>query len=162
MLQRTPGTSYVSTHLRGPAPLNTALDLMGKLPTDLQVFERIYAEYAAAFRSFKREEPSRSSKIYVPIDIPRIASLLGTDADELFGRLYYHLDHKYRYQQENGSFVHLFAFALGSERHCINYPYLAAILSEHRLEDRRNSWALWLAIVSLAVSLVALGSDLLG
>ena len=23
-----PGTSYVSTHLRGPAPLNTALDLM--------------------------------------------------------------------------------------------------------------------------------------
>ena len=27
MLQRTPGTSYVSTYLRGPAPLNTALDV---------------------------------------------------------------------------------------------------------------------------------------
>ena len=27
VLQRTPGTSYVSTHLRGPAPLNTALGL---------------------------------------------------------------------------------------------------------------------------------------
>src|SRR5687767_5054913 len=28
VLQRTPGTSYVSTYLRGPAPLNTALDGM--------------------------------------------------------------------------------------------------------------------------------------
>ena len=28
MLQRTPGTSYVSTYLRGPAPLNTALGCM--------------------------------------------------------------------------------------------------------------------------------------
>ena len=26
VLQRTPGTSLVSTYLRGPAPLNTALD----------------------------------------------------------------------------------------------------------------------------------------
>ena len=26
VLQRTPGTTYVSTYLRGPAPLNTALD----------------------------------------------------------------------------------------------------------------------------------------
>lgn len=28
MLQRTPGTAYVSTHDRGPAPLNTALKRM--------------------------------------------------------------------------------------------------------------------------------------
>ena len=28
VLQRTPGTSYVSTYLRGPAPLNTALGCM--------------------------------------------------------------------------------------------------------------------------------------
>ena len=30
MLQRTPGTFYVSTHHRGPAPLNTALDRLFK------------------------------------------------------------------------------------------------------------------------------------
>jgi hypothetical protein len=31
VLQRTPGTSYVSTNHRGPAPLNTALDRMSAL-----------------------------------------------------------------------------------------------------------------------------------
>ena len=32
MLQRTPGTFYVLTHHRGPAPLNTALGCMKDMP----------------------------------------------------------------------------------------------------------------------------------
>ena len=36
-LQRTPGTSYVSTHLRGPAPLNTALGCMRRVAFTLLI-----------------------------------------------------------------------------------------------------------------------------
>lgn len=135
---------------------------MAKLPTDLEVFECIYAEYANAFRDFSREQPSRSAKIYVPIDIVHVAVRLGTDAHELFGRLYYHLDHKFRYKQDDGSFVHLFAFAVGDDRHCINYPYLAAVLSEHRLEDKRNKWALRLSIMSLILAAGAIVARFVG
>lgn len=35
MLQRTPGTSYVSTYHRGPAPLNTALGVMAHDPSEI-------------------------------------------------------------------------------------------------------------------------------
>ena len=44
VLQRTPGTSYVSTYLRGPAPLNTALEL-----TLSTVLEVAFKTCAAAF-----------------------------------------------------------------------------------------------------------------
>lgn len=139
-----------------------ALDLVSKLPTDLEVLERIYADYSLAFRAVDREQPSRGTKILVPIDIHRLAARLKTDPEELFGRLYYHLDRKYRYQQENGSFVHLFAFTAGTDRHCINFPYLSAILAEYRAENRRNSWALGVAVGSLWISLAALGAQILG
>jgi len=135
---------------------------MPRLPTDLEIFESIYADYADAFRTFAREEPNRATKIYVPIDVPAIATKLNTDAHELFGRLYYHLDHKFRYKQDDGSLVHLFAFAVGGDRHCINYPYLAAILSEHRLEDTRRKWALRISGVALAVSLATFISRFVG
>ena len=135
---------------------------MSKLATDLEIFESIYADYAAEFRNFSRDEPSRSAKIYVPIDVSAIAAKLGTDAHELFGRLYYHLDHKFRYKLDDGSQVHLFAFAVGEDRHCINYPYLAAILSEHRLEDTRRKWALRISLVALVVSLATFFSHALG
>jgi hypothetical protein len=126
---------------------------MNKLPTDISIFECIYKMYGQDFREFSKKSPSRSAKIYVPIDIDLVAEELKTDAHELFGRLYYHLDKKYRYTQDDGSLVHLFAFRVGKDRHCINYPYLAAVLSEHRLDNRRNKWAIGLAILALVISL---------
>lgn len=135
---------------------------MSKLPTDRDILECIYREYAAAFQDFKREDPSRSAKIYVPIDVRHLAAKLNTDAHELFGRLYYHLDNKHRYKEENNSVVHLFAFKVGSDMHCINYPYLAAVLSERRVEDFRSTSAFWLSIGSLVLAAFALGAQLLG
>ena len=44
MLQRTPGTFYVLTYHRGPAPLNTALGLMSELRRELSK-----QEYEATF-----------------------------------------------------------------------------------------------------------------
>lgn len=127
-----------------------------KLPTDLKVLKCIYAMYAETFRDFKREDPTRSPKIYIPIDVTKIAVSLSTDPHVLFGRLYYHLDHKYSYKQDDGGLVHLFAFKVGDDLHCINYPYLAAVLSEQDNEHQRNLWALWLSSAALLLSVVAI------
>ena len=58
MLQRTPGTSYVSTYLRGPAPLNTALDLMNQ---DLRQLTR--EEYEATFREPMRDVTTTADEV---------------------------------------------------------------------------------------------------
>lgn len=129
---------------------------MSKLPTDLTVLECIYSTYAEAFRTFPKEQPTRSAKIYVPIDVDAIALNLKMDAHELFGRLYYDIDHRYRYKNDDGSSVHLFAFKVGNDRHCINYPYLAGVLAEKRMEDKRNKWSLRLSLFSLVIALAAL------
>ena len=132
--------------------LHPSANLMNKLPTNLKVLECIYSEYKKDFHKISRDDPEGISKIYVPIDVRHIAQKLGTDEYELFGRLYYQLDQKYRYKQDNGSLVHLFAFKVGKDPHCINYPYLAAVLSEYRTEDKRNRWALWISVGSLALA----------
>jgi hypothetical protein len=128
---------------------------MLRLPTDRKILEHIYAAYAKDFQNFQPAEQSRSSLIYVPIDVRYIATSLKTDPHILFGRLYYHLDMKYGYTQDDGSKVHLFAFKVEEDLHCINYPYLAAVVSEKRTEHLRNLWALSLSVLSL---IVAVGS----
>jgi len=129
---------------------------MDTIPTDLQILKVIYKQYVRAFRERESVEPPRVTKIYVPIDVPLIAQQLRTDPDELFGRLYYHLDHVYSYKQENGTKVHLFAFAVGEDRHCINFPYLAAVLAERHSQHRREFLAIAIALLSLAISLGSL------
>jgi hypothetical protein len=129
---------------------------MSKIPTDLQILERIYADYAATFRSYSDEAQTRNNVNYVPIDVNDLASKLKTHPNELFGRLYYHLDHKYRYKQDGGGSVHLFTLAIAGDRHCIHFPYLAALLAERRTEHRRNFFSIVISIVSLMVALAAL------
>lgn len=139
--------------------LEAGLNLVGrmsKIPTDLKVLECIYGMYATDFARLPKEQPTRSAKIYVPIDVDLVAGKLKTDGHELFGRLYYDLDHRYRYKQDDGSSVHLFAFKVGNDRHCINYPYLAGVLAEKRSEDKSNRWSLGLSLTSLGVALAAL------
>jgi hypothetical protein len=98
----------------------------------------------------------------MPIDVPALAEKLGTNPDELFGRLYFHLDNKYQYQKSDNSFVHLFALQAGGDRNCINFPYLAAVLSEHRSEHRRNLLSIGLSVLSLIIALSALLLQFLG
>lgn len=128
---------------------------MKKLPTDLAIFECIYTLYKGSFIEHTRERPIRSSKIYVPIDVQAVAEKLQTDPHELFGRLYHHIDHIYHYKHDDGSHVHLFSLAVGNDHHCINFPYLSAVLAEYRLEDKRKIWALCISIVSLIVALAS-------
>jgi hypothetical protein len=135
---------------------------MAKLPTDLEIYECLYAMYLAEFRICTKENSTRSSKIYVPVDLENVAQKLEYDAHELFGRLYYHLDHKFGYKQDNDARVHLFAPVVGGDRHCVNFPYLAAVLAEHRLEDKRNRWSLRISLVALGVAIASLLASLLG
>lgn len=129
---------------------------MNKLPSDLRVLECIYRVHASAFVKYSKDDPSRSSKIYVPMDLSLVAAELRTDPHILFGRLYYDLDNRYRYKNDDASIVHLFAFAVGEDRHCVNYPYLAGVLAGMRQESSIQRWTLVISAVSLVISFVAL------
>jgi hypothetical protein len=129
---------------------------MTKLPTDLEIFECIYAMYLADFHNFPKERPTRSAKIYVPVDLEKVAEALQSDAYELFGRLYHHLNRKYGYKTDNDASVNLFEPLVCGDRHCVNFPYLAAVLAEHRLEDKRNRWSLRISMVALGIAIASL------
>ena len=126
---------------------------MKRLPTDLKILNHIYDGY---YETFVKDKTSRSSNNYIPIDIDRLAKDLGVDADMIFGRLYYHLDKKHRYKQDDGAEVHLFAFKVGDEKHCVHFPYLGAVLAGLRTESRKVLTATWIAIISLIVAVVSL------
>lgn len=129
---------------------------MMKNPSDGNILDAIYKKYYDVFVSYDKSAPSRSSKIYVPIDCAQIASELGMDAEILFGRLYYHLDKKYRYAQDDGSLVHLFALNTGGDLHTVNFPLLAAILAEHNVSFNRYILPLALSFAAFCVSIWAL------
>ncbi len=111
---------------------------MKPIPTDLELLNAIYYRYYETFARYSDDESSRSSKIFVPIDIDQIANSMKIDSDIIFGRLYYHLEEKYGYKQEgSGSTVHFFAMAVGKDHHCINFPYAASVLADLRNENRK-------------------------
>ena len=99
---------------------------MKRLPTDLKILNRIYDGY---YETFVKDKTSRAGNTYIPIDIDRLAKDLGVDVDMMFGWLYYHLDKKHRYAQDDGAVVHLFALKVGDDTHCVHFPYLGAVLA---------------------------------
>jgi len=115
----------------------------------------IHKSYYKQFAKFDRNDPDsvRSAKIYVPIDCKLIAKKLNVDPDIVFGRLYYHLDKKYSYENSDGSKVHLFALKVGNDSHAINFPVLSAVLAD--LEEKQWRFTLPILITSL-LSMAAL------
>jgi hypothetical protein len=49
------------------------------------------------------------------------------DVDSIFGRLYYYLDAKHRYEQPGGASVDLFTWQAGDDPNCVHFPYLEAL-----------------------------------
>jgi len=132
---------------------------MGKLPTDLQILNFIYTKYYKQFIGFTKDNPIRSASIFVPIDIGMIANNFGVHVDIIFGRLYYHLEKKYGYQNKNGTGVSFFALKAGSDINCINFPYMASILANLQDVEEKNitttkisQWALFIAVISVIIS----------
>jgi len=122
------------------------------LPTDLKILNVIYEEYYDTFISFSKKNPDRSAKNFIPIDIAQIAKRFGVDVDIIFGRLYYHLELKYGYQNPNGTKVSFFALKAGSDKHCINFPYMASVLANLREREKKYSTATNIAIFSLVIA----------
>jgi len=130
---------------------------MKKTPTDLELLNAIYERYYDEFSQYSKEGGGRGSKIYVPIDCASIADRLKVDGDIVFGRLYYDLDSRYGYTNDDGSKVHFFALAVGDDRHCVNFPLLASVLAGLRHENRRFLVTTWIAVIALVISSVSLG-----
>lgn len=128
-----------------------------RTPTDLDILESIYKKYYVQFCCYEDDESIRASKIYVPISCDDIANELNVDGDIVFGRLYYHLEKKYGYKQNDGSNVHFFALGLGREKHCVNFPLLSSVLAGLQQEKRKFVLATTISIISLSISLVSIG-----
>ncbi|MEX6677854.1 hypothetical protein QWI18_18220 [Pseudomonas sp. W2Oct36] len=98
-----------------------------KLPSDRTMLELIYKLYYEEFQNHSREvESGRRSKIYVPIDCEVIAKRFDVDTDLIFGRLYYHLQKKHGYTNEDGSKWHSSAESTGKASPLISrscHPY---------------------------------------
>lgn len=137
-----------------------------RIPTDLEILNTTYRLYHSTFVAFERDDGTRDSKIYVPIDCKKIASELKVDADIVFGRLYYHLEKQYGYKQADGSNVYFFALKVGNDPKCINFPLMTSVLASLR-QERKKFWigtaiavlALIISAVSLTVSITQQGSS---
>lgn len=127
------------------------------IPTDLDLLEAIHSRYYPDFLAFDKEKPTRSAKIYVPIEITEVAQSLGQDAYSVLVRLQHDLNHRYEYRDDNGRKVAFFSRQVGKrDRECVNFPYLEAVLAKLRYENRKFKTATMIAVVSLVVSLMAL------
>ena len=126
------------------------------LPTDLQILQEIYDRYYESFVEFSSDKAGRGSKIFVPIDLPNLASHFRVDVDIVFGRLYYYLDHKFGRIQPDGSRISLFTPKASDDLNCVNFPLLGAALAQLREEREKHLWTLTLSITSIVISVVAL------
>ena len=128
---------------------------MRKLPTDLQILNAIYNQYYNQFTTFSKKNPDRSAKNFIPIDIAQIAKRFGVDVDIIFGRLYYHLEPKYSYQNPDGTKISFFALKAGSDKYYINFPYMASVLAKLREREKKYSTATKIAIFSLVITIIS-------
>lgn len=112
--------------------------------------------YESAYPGKESADARGENDPYLPIQVSDVAARLGCTPEMLFGRLYYHLDEKYRYEQDGGAKVHLFSIQVGSKRHCVNFPYLAAVLAEKDEEHTRQLWSTMLSIAALVLSVASI------
>jgi len=135
---------------------------MKRLPTDLEILNAIYERYYEIFAQYTDGDDSRSTKIYVPIDIKQIAEDLKVDGDIVFGRLYYHLEKKHGYRQGDGSLAPFFSLSVGGSSHCINFPLAASVLADLRDQAKKHNVATWIAVGSLIISIVSIVISIIG
>ena len=85
-----------------------------------------------------------------------MAEDLATDAELVFGRLYYALDARHRYTQADGSRVALFQMRVGGDRHIVNFPLLESVYADLAVEQQRFLIPVGISAAALVISLVAL------
>ena len=125
---------------------------MPGLPTDERLLREIYRRNLKAFSAYSDENRTRSSKIWMPIDIKALGRRFRCDEDLIFGRLYYHMNAKYGSHTGSGDQVNFFSIRVGADHHCVNFPLLASVLSDLQDERKRFIVSTRLAGLSLLVS----------
>ena len=112
-------------------------------PTDYRLLRAIYERHRAEYVSFVKEPRGRRGEDPGPIDIPAIAEDLHTDADSVFGRLYYHLDPLYGPPRPHSTAPRVFFTPVaGDDQNCVNFPLLEAVLAGLWERWRRDLWTL--------------------
>lgn len=129
---------------------------MKGLPTDREILKSIYEMYENAYPGVPPGKVRGENDPYLPIDVRAVAARLKCKPELLFGRLYYDLDAKHRYHQDDQVLVPLFYLKLGDKRHCVNFPYLAAILAGQNMDHRRQLLSMGLSLLALALSVAAI------
>lgn len=127
-----------------------------RIPSDLEIIKTIVNEYYTIFINYDEAKKTRATKIYVPIDIEKLSNKLKMDSELLFSRLYYYLDSKHRYDQNDGSKVYLFTLKVGNDNKCINYPYLTSIYAGMIDEHKKFVIGIKVAISSLLISIISI------
>lgn len=125
-----------------------------KIPTDLEILDAIYEQCSERFAAFDKDSPDRKSKIFVPFDLEGIADQLNVDGDIIYGRLHYHLNKKFGYENQNGTKVLVYTW-IDDDGHCVNLPLVASILASLRQESNKFWIATSIAVVSLIISIIS-------
>lgn len=120
----------------------------------------IYNDKYREFLSYSNDKNMRYTKIYVPIDFDRIANHFGVDKDIIFGRLYYHFEKKYSYQDRKEAFVHFFICDFEGDGPVINFPLMSSVLAGMIEENKRNSYTLYLSIAAFIISSISIGFNI--
>ncbi len=123
--------------------------------TDRKLLKSIYETYYYDFCNYDTENPAWKNYNYVPIDCERIGNKLGLDKAIVFGRLYYHLEKRHSYKQENGAYVHFFHINLEGDKHVIHFPLMSAVLAEMSETYYRFTLPLLISGGALALSIAA-------
>lgn len=129
---------------------------MATIPTDERLLAHIYRTYERAFGDWSEETKTRSTKIWVPIDIETIAKRFRCDPDLIFGRLYYHMNAKYGSHTGDGDKVNMFSLRIGQDRHCVNFPLVASVLADLQDDKKRFQVSTRMAALSLIVSALSI------
>lgn len=132
--------------------------MVKRIPTEREVLRCIYDMYESDYCA--EANPASSQQVAFPIDFDAVSERLGCNKYLLFGYLYYHLDHKYRYPSGESGYVYLFSPKVGDLRHAVNFPYLAAILASLDQEHSKFAWSLGVSLVALALSVGAIIAQL--
>ena len=117
--------------------------------TDLDILNMIYSMYKERFRSNIAEYP------FMKIDINVVSEKLNIAGDELYCRLYYYLEPKYRSIDDKG----IRSFFPGKEisgMYEINFPMLISIMSEIQESKDIKDRSINIAGFSVLISIVSL------
>lgn len=126
-----------------------------RIPTDEALLAEIYRRHLKAFSDFSDNNKTRSTKVWMPIDLDVLARRFACDPDLIFGRLYYHFNQKYGSSTGDDTSVSFFSIRVGQDRHVVNFPLLASVLADLQDDRKRFVISTRMAALSLVVSSIS-------